>query len=151
MNITLQLQELDELIMQHTTPPVTATLRNKLHPLREQMEAYINSKENEAQQHAELVAEYAKLQKSQQSPLTSVPSDLFEYSRGLYYKANDKIPFCPHCWEADNKKIHLSGPVAMMDTSVEYWECYTCDHDYCAKLGENFTASQARPGRRRRK
>ncbi len=45
MNITLKLQELDDLTLAHTKPPVTAILRNKLHTLRDQMEAYIVAKE----------------------------------------------------------------------------------------------------------
>ena len=67
MNITLELQNLDELIVQHTSPPITTMLRNKLHPLREQMEAYIASKsaseERNAQlteQNQELAAKYKK-------------------------------------------------------------------------------------------
>ena len=54
MNITLELQQLDDLIVKHTTPPVTAMLRNKLHPLRDQLEAYIIAKETGAKQASEL-------------------------------------------------------------------------------------------------
>jgi len=41
MNITLQLQKLDDLIVEHTQPPVQAILRNRLHPLLEQLEAHV--------------------------------------------------------------------------------------------------------------
>ncbi|MEJ0088606.1 MAG: hypothetical protein WDM80_02480 [Limisphaerales bacterium] len=91
------------------------------------------------------------LQATQIQQSVSAPVDAFEHRRGLFYKTGDPIPFCPHCFEADDRKIHLSGPVPMMDESIEYWECYTCDHDYHAKQGGIFLASQARPGRRRRK
>jgi hypothetical protein len=40
MNIILYLQELDDLILQHTKPPVTALLRNKLSLAMEQAEAH---------------------------------------------------------------------------------------------------------------
>jgi septation ring formation regulator EzrA len=54
MNITLELQELDDLIIKHTASPVTAILRNKLHPLWDQLEGYIAAKEKEAHHIAEL-------------------------------------------------------------------------------------------------
>ncbi len=54
MTITLELQELDDLIIKHTAPPVTAILRNKLHPLRDQLEGHIAAKEKEAHHIAEL-------------------------------------------------------------------------------------------------
>jgi len=65
MNITLALQELDDLIIRHTQPPVTPMLRNKLHPLREQLEAYIAEKEKLATDHAELVKKHQTLQVTQ--------------------------------------------------------------------------------------
>ena len=40
MSITAQFQKLDDLIIEHTRPPVTAILRNRLAVVREQVEAY---------------------------------------------------------------------------------------------------------------
>lgn len=54
MNITLELQQLDDLIILHTKPPVTAILRNKLHPLREQMEAYIAAEAGRSERAAQV-------------------------------------------------------------------------------------------------
>jgi len=101
--------------------------------------------------YARLAEEYAKLQASQPPPLADMPVDSFEPRRGLYYKLGDAIPFCPICWDTSNgsKKIHLSGPVPMMDETIEYWECHICDKDFSAKPRENFLAKPARPGRRR--
>jgi len=52
MNITLAFQDLDDLIIKHTSPPVMAMLRNKLHLLRDQMEAYITEKAQAEKLHA---------------------------------------------------------------------------------------------------
>lgn len=43
MNIVTQLQELDALIIEHTRPPVTAILRNKLSMAIEQAEAHTDA------------------------------------------------------------------------------------------------------------
>ena len=77
MNITLAFQDLDDLIVQHTQAPVTTMLRNKLHPLRDQIEAYITTKESESetltaltQQYAQLQAEHSKLkEKKPKTPM----------------------------------------------------------------------------------
>ena len=61
MNITLELQKLDELIIEHTNPPATTILRNQLHPLREQLEAYVETKEQEAKDASELEARHQQL------------------------------------------------------------------------------------------
>src|SRR5262245_46087810 len=73
MNITKELQDLDNLIVEHTKPPVTAILRNKLHPLREQMEAYIDAKEKESSQHAQLAKAHESL-KAEHAGLKQQPS-----------------------------------------------------------------------------
>lgn len=73
MNVNLHLQELDDLIIEHTRPPATTILRNKLSTLREQMEAYVATNEQVAadvvklkQAHTALQEEHAKLKNSQQ-------------------------------------------------------------------------------------
>ena len=98
--------------------------------------------------YSRLAEDHEKLKAAQAIPSPAAPSDGFEFRRGLYYKAGDPIPFCPHCWEASSRRIHLSGPIEMMNREIEYWECHTCDKDYDAKADENFRARPARPGRR---
>ncbi len=46
---------------------------------------------------------------------------------GYYYKAGDEIPFCPHCYEAENRAIHLSKSPAV---SSFVYSCQTCGNDY---------------------
>jgi hypothetical protein len=62
MNITMELQRLDDLIIEHTRPPVTTILRNKLHPLREQLEAYVSEKEHAVEIHAQRAKKVEELE-----------------------------------------------------------------------------------------
>ena len=64
--------------------------------------------------------------------------------RLIYYADDDPIPFCPRCWEIDNKLIHLFGPVKVTDPAVQFWQCLVCHYDYSAKEGENFHAHKTR-------
>lgn len=146
MNITLELQELDDLIVKHTKPPVTAMLRNKLHPLREQMEAYIGTQSQKAEEHARLIEEHQKRQ-----PVPPTTADPSEHRRGLYYRTGDVTPFCPQCREAANKNIRLFGPVPMADAQIERWTCNACATDYTAKPAKNFLPSPNRRLRSRAK
>jgi len=67
-----------------------------------------------------------------------VTAEALQYQRGLYYSPEDPVPFCPHCWETNQMKIHLSGPIPMSNPQVERWECHTCDKAYTATEGQNF-------------
>jgi hypothetical protein len=120
-------------------------IKGSLLAMREEIEGY----EQAASNQVALAKENAALKASLSPPLAGAPPDSFSCLRGLYYQAGDSIPFCPKCWEASGRKIHLSGPVPMMDTTIEYWECHTCDKDYDAKPGQNFLARAARKGRTR--
>jgi hypothetical protein len=85
--------------------------------------------------YASLSEQHAQLQAAQAPPIADPP---LEHRRGLYYAASDPIPFCPHCWEAWHRRIHLSGPVPLFDSAMERWDCYTCQTTYAAKPDENF-------------
>jgi hypothetical protein len=63
-----------------------------------------------------------------------------KHIRLIYYAEDDPIPFCPRCWEIDNKPIHLFGPLEMFGHDGEGWQCRACQYDYTAKKGENFNA-----------
>ena len=101
MNITLELQELDDLIFKHTVPPVTAILRNKLHPLREQMEAYVTEKEKVTELLKKTQADHAALKLAQ-----AKESPEFVPNMGVLWKRTktgfEKIPYCTEC---DRPKI----------------------------------------------
>jgi hypothetical protein len=90
---------------------------------------------------AALEADYTALReqnaqlRAQSQPTSDPPMD---HRRGLYYVGGDAVPFCPHCWEAWERKIHLSGPVQLFDSTRERWDCYTCKTVYSAGPNENF-------------
>ncbi len=46
----------------------------------------------------------------------------------FYLAADDKIPYCAHCWESKRVAIHLRGE--WRDTR---WECYHCGKVYLLK------------------
>lgn len=128
MTLTEHIDALDKMVAGHAS---TAEIRSQI--------AFIG------REVAALEADYAQLV---QVNAERQKTDSFEYRRGLYYQTGDPIPFCPHCWETSNKRIHLSGPIPMANPEIEYWECHVCDKDYDAKPGANFLAAPAQPGRR---
>jgi len=80
-------------------------------------------------QYATLEQEHAELQ----------AAHALEHRRGVYYARGDPIPFCPNCYEASaGKRIHLYGPVAMMDPAAQGWDCYACNTAYTAEPNRNF-------------
>lgn len=94
--------------------------------------------------YASVVENHEKLKAAQTIPSIGASADKFEFRRGLCYEGSDPIPFCPQCWEIERKKIHLSGPVKMFNSTTERWECHNCDKDYSAALNENFLARRRR-------
>ena len=62
MSISKQLERLDELIVERTTPPAQAELRNKVATIREQVEAMEQRIADLEKENCKLVAEDGKLQ-----------------------------------------------------------------------------------------
>jgi len=52
-------------------------------------------------------------------------SQSLKYSHPFYYATEDAIPYCPRCWEAERKAIHLKD-----DWNKRRWECYSCKNVY---------------------
>jgi hypothetical protein len=47
---------------------------------------------------------------------------------GYFYQDGDEVPFCPKCWEADGKSIHLP---ASEDYVIGHGRvCRVCKHQY---------------------
>jgi hypothetical protein len=46
----------------------------------------------------------------------------------FYYAEGDSVPFCPRCWEADKKAVHLPPPQELM--SGTRYDCIECDKMY---------------------
>ena len=52
-------------------------------------------------------------------------SEALVFRKPFYYKENDDTPYCPRCWEADRKAIHLNGPIE--DMGDHYHFCPVCN------------------------
>ena len=139
-------QDLDDLDRMVDTGAPKDAIRSQIRLITREVATLQTELARTVEDHQKLQAEHAKLKATQVIP---APTDKLQFRRGLYYQGADPIPFCPQCWESSNKKIHLSGPIEMMNPEVEYWECHICNHDYSAKGGENFLARTARPLSRR--
>ena len=96
MNITLAFQELDDLIIKHTPLPARVTLRNKLHLLRDQVEAYIDEKEKIQLEHTKLIEKHEALKLVQTKESPDLVSNM-----GVFWKRTatgfEQIPYCGEC------------------------------------------------------
>lgn len=105
MNITFELQQLDDLMIEHTRPPVTTMLGNKLHPLGEQMEKYIAAKEQDANDAAEIKSEFLKLKQEKSAvdaQLEKIKKEDTRFVDGLLSErgtnaGGKRLPVCPVC------------------------------------------------------
>lgn len=46
----------------------------------------------------------------------------------FYYSENDEVPYCPKCWEADKKAVHL--PPAQKVGAGPRYDCVECKSTY---------------------
>lgn len=51
-----------------------------------------------------------------------------KFKHGLYYQADDLIPFCPRCFEIEKKTIHLTS--TGMGRKGQQWKCAECKSQY---------------------
>jgi len=52
-----------------------------------------------------------------------------KFKAPFYYKAGDKIPHCPVCWESDGKQIHLNGP-HNIPGEEPFYKCLKCNNNF---------------------
>jgi hypothetical protein len=52
--------------------------------------------------------------------------------RALYWGRGDSTPYCPYCYERHSRKVHLTGPIPLLNSAVERWDCSVCSKVYCA-------------------
>ena len=50
------------------------------------------------------------------------------FKKPFYYQDKDPHPYCPKCWEADKKAIHLDGP-SRIERSQRY-DCQNCKNHF---------------------
>ena len=46
---------------------------------------------------------------------------VMKFESPFYYAENDKVPYCPRCWEVDKKAVHFPPP-----HMCPSGPCYTC-------------------------
>ena len=51
------------------------------------------------------------------------------YKEPYYYKDGDEQPFCPLCWETEEKLIHLDGPHDIPDEKP-FYRCLKCKNNF---------------------
>jgi len=50
------------------------------------------------------------------------------FRKPFYYMENDETPYCPKCWEADRKTIHLLGPTKVI--AGPRYDCPECKQHF---------------------
>ena len=51
------------------------------------------------------------------------------YDDKFYFLQGDSVPYCPQCWEASKKAIHLQGP-ANIHREWTTWTCLNCMKEF---------------------
>jgi rubrerythrin len=142
MSMIDQFQKLDDLILEHTEPPVTAKLRNQLALTREQVEAYqarSDKQEKTLATQAETItkmqqqlAEYDKWeQENTRYVLRQLDSGGFIYSLKPTQELDDPPHWlCTNCYAERHKSIlQLSIP----EKGEAYWVCPKCKNKVMAR------------------
>jgi len=133
------LNDIDDLDRMVDTDAAKDAIRSQIRLIDREISAMEAEYSRLAEQHATLLAA--------QPPPAESSAETFTHVRGLFYAADDPIPFCSRCWEAAGRRIHLFGPIPMFHPEIERWECHTCNAGYSAKPNENFLMT----GNRRRR
>jgi hypothetical protein len=60
-----------------------------------------------------------------------------KHDRMFYWLEGDQVPYCPHCYETEQKLIHLFS-VRYLNNKNEHFQCNTCYHDFSAEPGKPF-------------
>lgn len=50
------------------------------------------------------------------------------FTEPFYYQDGDKTPYCPACWEGNNKAVHVT--FGFDDPERTRWDCPLCKHNY---------------------
>lgn len=53
-----------------------------------------------------------------------------EFRQPFYFLGDDKIPYCPLCWESEQKAIHLMGPKKTPHKNNVWYRCPNCENNF---------------------
>lgn len=118
--------------------------RNRLKNRLETLECAVVARNNDWLRAGE--GDFAKaLATGSRAPLAEPnPSDM-TFREPFYFAPGDGTPFCPRCWEADKRRIHLDE-----DWARTRWECPHCHHtkvlDRALPLKPEFLHHLSEPG-----
>src|SRR5262249_45681409 len=91
-----------------------------------------------ANRHLERENEALKAKLAQRENLT--------FREPFFYAANDPVPFCPRCWESDQKAVHLQGPTEV--AAGKRFNCAACKQYFITDRPEKSPMSPSRGGPR---
>jgi len=79
------------------------------------------------QNNLKILKKYNELSQSSRSPTKEKLEFIFH--NNLIWLSNDKAPFCPVCYEVNEKPIHMLLKQASNNYEEwNYYECHTCEH-----------------------
>jgi len=83
----------------------------------------------------ELVEENNRL-RDENKDLTKTVSlkKAMNFKEPFYYQESDKTPYCPACWEAKEKTVHVT--FIFDRTDATRWDCPSCKHTYMVRKNE---------------
>jgi ribosomal protein S27AE len=61
--------------------------------------------------------------------------DEMVFKKPFYFRAGDKVPHCPNCWEVKSLAVHLDGPTKVM--AGPRYDCHNCQTTIIDKDGHN--------------
>lgn len=67
------------------------------------------------------------------------------FRNSVYYHGDDPVPYCPRCWEAERKAVHLRGPNSVL--AGTRFDCVECKNLFITERREPDPTPQ--PPRRR--
>lgn len=148
MSLMDQFQKLDDLILEHTLPPVQTVLRNQLALTREQIEAYQAASDEQdatlarqAKAIAELQEENKKLVERQSQAASGTPfrvSDDYEFNTdsGFWIERKRGLRVCASCLLPPTKIVSPLFEAVGLGLGGEeemVWRCGQCGASYFHK------------------
>ena len=143
-----QFQKLDDLILEHTSPPAQAILRNQLALMREQVEAYQAASDTQDATLQRQVETIAQLQEERKQLLQRQPqaasetpfrvSDDYQFDTGggFWVERKTGLRVCASCLLPPTKTVSpLFEAVGLGFDGEEalVWRCGQCGSDYFHK------------------
>jgi hypothetical protein len=148
MGLMDQFQKLDDLILEHTLPPVQAALRNQLALTREQVEAYQATSDKQdatLQRQANAIAELQEERKKLLQQLSQAPSEVpfrvsddyqFDTESGFWVERKTGLRVCSSCLLPPTRTVSplfKAVGLGLDGNETLVWRCGQCGSEYFHK------------------